>query len=46
MTLIALSTIPIAYLLGSIPSAYIVGHLLKGIDMREVGDGRIGTSFR
>ncbi len=34
-----------AYFLGSIPSAYIVGRLLKGIDMREVGDGRIGTSF-
>jgi len=29
------------YLLGSIPSAYLMGRLLKGIDMREVGDGRI-----
>jgi len=45
MMLIAISVIPIAYLLGSIPSAYIVGHLLKGIDMREVGDGRIGTAY-
>jgi glycerol-3-phosphate acyltransferase PlsY len=34
----------IAYLLGSIPSAYIVGKLLKGIDMREVGDGRMGMA--
>ena len=33
-----------AYLLGSIPSAYIVGRLVKGVDMREVGDGRMGTS--
>lgn len=44
MTLIAVLIIPIAYLLGSIPSAYLVGRLLRGIDMREVGDGRIGTS--
>ncbi|MFC2068145.1 glycerol-3-phosphate acyltransferase [Chloroflexota bacterium] len=34
-----------AYLLGSIPSAYIVGRLLKNVDMREVGDGRIGASY-
>ncbi len=34
-----------AYFLGSIPSAYLVGRLVKGIDMREVGDGRIGTSL-
>lgn len=45
MTLITLLIIPIAYLLGSIPSAYIVGRLLKGIDIRDVGDGRIGTSY-
>jgi len=45
MMLIAVSTVPIAYLLGSIPSAYIVGRLLKGIDMRAVGDGRMGTSY-
>ncbi|MFC2043991.1 glycerol-3-phosphate acyltransferase [Chloroflexota bacterium] len=32
------------YLLGSIPSAYIVGRLLKGIDMRHAGDGRIGAA--
>ena len=45
MTLIALLIVPIAYLIGSIPSAYIVGYWLKGIDMRDVGDGRIGTSY-
>ncbi len=33
-----------AYFLGSISSAYLMGHLVKGIDMREVGDGRIGAS--
>jgi glycerol-3-phosphate acyltransferase PlsY len=36
--------IGIAYLLGSIPSAYLVGRWLKGIDMREVGDGRMGMA--
>ncbi len=36
--------IAIAYLLGSIPSAYIVGRLMKGLDIREVGDGRLGAA--
>jgi glycerol-3-phosphate acyltransferase PlsY len=33
-----------AYLLGSIPSAYLVGRLLKGLDIREAGDGRLGAT--
>jgi glycerol-3-phosphate acyltransferase PlsY len=33
------------YLLGSIPSAYLMGRLVKGIDMREVGDGHIAGSY-
>ncbi len=41
---LALLVIAIAYLLGSIPSAYIVGRLLKGLDIREVGDGRLGAA--
>jgi acyl-phosphate glycerol 3-phosphate acyltransferase len=41
---LVLLVITIAYLLGSIPSAYIVGRLLKGLDIREVGDGRIGMA--
>jgi glycerol-3-phosphate acyltransferase PlsY len=41
---LVLLVIAIAYLLGSIPSAYIVGRLLKGLDIREVGDGRIGMA--
>ena len=41
---LALSVIITAYLLGSIPSAYIVGRLLKGLDMLEVGDGRMGAA--
>lgn len=34
----------IGYLLGSIMSAYLIGRL-KGVDMREVGDGHIGAAF-
>jgi glycerol-3-phosphate acyltransferase PlsY len=32
-----------AYLLGSIPSAYLVGRLVGGLDVREVGDGNLGA---
>ena len=35
----------LAYLLGSISWALIVGRLARGIDMTEVGDGRIGAAF-
>ena len=33
-----------AYLLGSIPTGYIVGHYLKGIDIREHGSGSTGAT--
>jgi len=33
-----------AYLLGSVPSAYLVGRWLKGIDVREYGSGNVGGS--
>jgi acyl-phosphate glycerol 3-phosphate acyltransferase len=42
---LALLAIAIAYLLGSIPSAYIVVRLMKGGDIREVGDGHLGAAF-
>ena len=32
-----------AYLIGSIPSAYIVGRLAKGIDIRAVGSRNVGA---
>ena len=32
-----------AYLLGSIPTAYILGRLVKGIDIRRIGSGNVGT---
>ena len=41
---LALLVIAIAYLLGSIPSAYIVVRVLKGGDIREAGDGRLGMT--
>ena len=33
----------IAYLLGSIPSAYIVTRLAMGKDIRQLGGGNVGT---
>jgi len=33
----------IGYLLGSIPSAYIAGRLVKGVDIRQVGGGNMGA---
>ena len=45
---LVLLAIGVAYLLGSIPSAYLIGSWLKGIDIREAGDGRLGatTAYR
>ncbi len=34
----------LGYFLGAIPTAYIAGHLLKGIDIRQVGDANVGTA--
>lgn len=33
-----------AYLLGSIPTGYLAGHWLKGIDIREQGSGSTGAT--
>ena len=33
----------LGYILGSVPTAYIVGRLLKGEDIRRVGDGNVGA---
>jgi len=33
-----------AYLLGSIPAAYIAGKTIKGIDLRQVGSGNLGAT--
>ena len=37
-------SIIIGYLLGSIPTAYIVSRLRKGIDIRNVGSGNMGAA--
>jgi len=34
----------VAYLLGSIPSGYLAGRLLKGVDLREQGSGSTGAT--
>ncbi len=34
----------LGYLLGSIPTAYIAGRLLKGSDIRQMGDGNVGAA--
>lgn len=36
--------IAIAYLAGSIPTAYLAGRLLKGVDLRTVGSGNLGAT--
>lgn len=42
--LISFSLISVAYLLGSIPTGYILGRMLKGIDIREHGSGSTGAT--
>jgi len=39
----AVLAIIVAYLLGSIPFAYLAGRLFKGIDIRKVGGGNMGA---
>lgn len=34
----------IAYLVGSIPTAYLAGRALKGVDLRTVGSGNLGAT--
>ncbi|MDD5634843.1 MAG: glycerol-3-phosphate 1-O-acyltransferase PlsY [Candidatus Omnitrophica bacterium] len=34
----------LAYVLGSIPTAYVFGKVLKGIDIREYGSGNVGAT--
>lgn len=44
MNLITLLSIPLAYLLGAIPSAYIIGRWVGKIDIRDEGDGKISAA--
>lgn len=43
-SLILFSGIIISYLVGSIPTAYIFGRVLKGIDIRQFGSGNVGAT--
>ena len=36
--------ISVSYLIGSIPTAYIFGRLIKGIDIRKHGSGNVGAT--
>jgi glycerol-3-phosphate acyltransferase PlsY len=40
---IGIATI-VAFLLGSVPTGYIAGRLLRGIDLRQHGSGNLGTT--
>ncbi len=44
MTTAGILAIAIAYLLGSIPFAYIVTRLVEGTDIRQLGDGNPGAA--
>ena len=42
--MVAVVLIIFSYLLGSVPTAYIAGHVFRGIDIRAVGDGNAGAA--
>ena len=42
--LLGIASILVSYMLGSIPTAFIVAKLRKGIDIREVGRGNVGAA--
>ena len=44
MILTALLLLAIGYLLGAIPSGYLAGRWLKGIDLRDCGSGSTGAT--
>lgn len=44
MILNIMSAMAISYLIGSIPTSYIIAKLLKGIDIRDCGSGNIGAT--
>lgn len=36
--------LPIAYVVGSIPWGFLITHVVKGVDIRQYGSGKTGTS--
>lgn len=43
-SVLALGLVALAYLLGSIPTSYVIAKLARGIDLRQVGSGNVGGS--
>jgi glycerol-3-phosphate acyltransferase PlsY len=43
-TVLGLGSIVIGYLLGSVPGAYIIARVSKGVDIRKVDTGNVGAS--
>jgi glycerol-3-phosphate acyltransferase PlsY len=44
MSIYSFLAVPLGYILGSMPSTYIVGRLVGKVDMRGEGDGRISAA--
>jgi acyl phosphate:glycerol-3-phosphate acyltransferase len=42
--MIHLGVVVLAYLIGSIPTAVILSRRLRGVDIREIGDGNMGAA--
>jgi len=42
--MITISQVIISYLIGSIPTAFLLGKFLKGIDIRDFGSGNVGAT--
>jgi acyl phosphate:glycerol-3-phosphate acyltransferase len=42
--MIAVLSMAAGYILGSFPTAYIAGKLIKGVDVRELGSGNVGAT--
>jgi len=42
--LVALACLPAAYLLGAIPSSYLLARWMAGVDLREHGSGNLGAT--
>jgi acyl phosphate:glycerol-3-phosphate acyltransferase len=40
----AVLLLAVAYLVGSFPTSYLVGHAMRGIDLREHGSGNLGAT--
>lgn len=41
---ISLAGVVVSYLIGSLPTAYIFGKVLKGVDIRHFGSGNVGAT--